>query len=86
MMGQPLTRSISPPTILSLLIQQEQEAWNNVSHDDSRHLYDRVHTRVQTYVAVQERSEVVDVFIFVICNLVHLTIYYTPGIFSEYLI
>lgn len=53
MVGGRSIHSISPHSTLTLLYQQIQDLWNNVSQDGIRHLYKSMHLTVQVYVNAQ---------------------------------
>ena len=40
--------SPEPATAIAELRQRWQDAWENLSQDDIRHLYDRLHARIHT--------------------------------------
>ena len=39
------------PIQMTQLRQHVQDAWENLTQDDIRHLYDRLHVRIDAYVA-----------------------------------
>ena len=46
-----LTLSPEPSTPIAELRQRVQEAWDSLSQDDFRHLYDPLHARIHACVA-----------------------------------
>ena len=52
-MKQELTLSSEPATTIDELRQQVQYAWDNLSQDDIRHLYDRLHVRIHACIAAR---------------------------------
>ena len=53
-MKRGLTFSTEPAMTIAELRQQVQDAWDNLSQDDIRHLYDRLHARKHSCVAARE--------------------------------
>ena len=53
MMKREFTLSPEPATIIADLRQRVQDAWDNLSQDDIRHLYDRLHARIHACVAAR---------------------------------
>ena len=53
MMKQELTLSPEPATTIAELRQWVQDAWDSVSQDDIQHLYDRLHARILSSIAVR---------------------------------
>ena len=54
MMKQELTLSREPATTIAKLRQWVQDSWDDLSQDDNRHLYDRLHVRIHARVAARE--------------------------------
>ena len=52
-MKRELTLSPEPATTIPELRQRVQDALDNLSQDDIRHLYDRLHARKNTSVAAR---------------------------------
>ena len=53
MIKQELALSPEPATTIAKFRQQVQDAWVNVSQDDIRHLYDRLHERIHACIAAR---------------------------------
>ena len=53
MMNSELTLSPEPAKTIAELRQRLHDAWDNVSQDDIRHLYDRFHVRIRACVAAR---------------------------------
>ena len=53
MMKLELTPSPETVTTIALLRQRVQDAWDSLSQDDIRHLYDRLHSRIQACVVAR---------------------------------
>lgn len=53
MVVRQVTRATRPPTTLTELREQVEQAWNNVSQDSIRHLYDRLDARVSACIAAR---------------------------------
>ena len=51
MMKRELTLSPEPTTTIAELQQRVQDAWNSLSQDDTRHLYDCLRPRIHAYIA-----------------------------------
>ena len=52
-MKRELTLSPEPASIIAELRQRVQDDWDNLSQDDIRHIYHRLHARVHAYVAAR---------------------------------
>ena len=55
MLQRELTLSPEPAATIAELRQWVQDAWDNLSQDDIRHLYDRLHARIHACVAARVR-------------------------------
>ena len=61
MMKRELSLSPEPVTTIVELRQWMQDAWDNLSQDDIRHLYDHLHARIHACVAAREGTLCIDV-------------------------
>ena len=52
-MKRDLTLSLEPATTIAELRQRVQDACDNLSQDDIRHLYDHLHARIHACVAAR---------------------------------
>ena len=64
-MKRELTPSPERATTISELRQRVQDAWDNVSQDDIRHLYDRLRVRILACVAARGGNLCIDVTVWV---------------------
>ena len=53
MMQRELSLSPEPATTIAELRQRVQDAWDNLSQDDIRHLYEYLHARLHAFVATR---------------------------------
>ena len=61
MMKREHTLYLESVTAIAKFRQRVQNAWDNLSQDDIRHLYDRLHARIHSYVAARGATLCIDV-------------------------
>ena len=62
-MKRELNLSPEPATIIAELRRRVQDAWDNISQDDIRHLYNRLHARIHACVAAREGTLCIDAIV-----------------------
>ena len=68
-----LTLSPEPDTTIDKLKQWVQDAWNNLSQDDIRHLYDRLYARIHTGIAARGGTLCIDVTVWAPLSMTRFT-------------